>query len=195
MKMQSLNESSSQSTVVKDDHLNNQSKTLNSQQRTKLLVGKSSSTFQLPRHKLTNLRFSKRNPRKPLLSSRVRSITDSTTIASASCQDSSMVATLDPTTEQDGSSDLYKVGEKPPSTLRSVNAVQQILSIGQQTETTRKVSLEWLEQCLGEKIMPLTRIHSFSSDSGFGSILIDDNETTPQKISNDEIACKRKEED
>lgn len=176
-----------------------------SSQRTKLLVGRSSS-FQLSSKKFTSSSFLKRNPRKSLSSTRLRSKTDLTAISS---QDLSMDATLDQTTEEitskenDSLIDSCKVVvvSQKPATSQSVNVIQKLVS-GQQTAITRKVNPGWLERCHGEK-MPLNQRNSLASDSGFDSSLssMKDsppavvNETKPQISDDEDFVCNSDSEE
>ncbi|XP_015585823.1 ATP-dependent DNA helicase Q4 [Cephus cinctus] len=159
------------------DHLN-KDKLASSQKKQNLLVGKSSS-FQLSQKKFSGTTFTKRNPRKSLSLTKLRSKSD-LNVSEIQTQ------SVDQVTKQnedgfDASNaikpifgETFKVVHKETKiTSQPISTIQQLIE-GRVTAPDRKLNNGWLDRCLKENNLEPIPINpqrlSGTSDSGVESM-------------------------
>lgn len=158
------------------DHLS-KSKEPAPKKKQSLLIGRSSS-FQLSRNKFESSAFMKRNPRKSLSSTKIKTKSEKTT--SSDLNIDRKVAVLDSSNNLETEKtklvfgDPVKVkfeGSKP--VLHSINAVQQLID-GRVTGVSRNLNPGWLDRCTKDSNLEMsaftTQRLSNTSDSGIESM-------------------------
>ncbi|THK33065.1 ATP-dependent DNA helicase Q4 [Diachasma alloeum] len=156
------------------DHLNKGQET--SKKSTKRLIGRSTS-FQLSQKKFTSGTFSKRNPRKSLSMTKIKSKTDlnkSTSVSSSPNDEKPLETGQEPTSDGLFGENLKITQLETKVTAQPVNAVRKLMN-GAPAVAERKLNPGWLERCAKDTgLEPLPPVNpqrlSGISDSGVESM-------------------------